>query len=83
MILDQFGQGGEGQREIVLAASVIATVPMPVLFLLGQRSFVGGSPPPAARARDQNWISASPVSWSKTKLMKKNPKNKKFSTSTP
>jgi hypothetical protein len=31
----------------------------------------------------QNLISASPVNWSKTKLMKKNPKNRKFSTSTP
>jgi multiple sugar transport system permease protein len=40
-ILDQFGQGGEGQWEVVLAASVIATLPMLVSFL-GQRSFVEG-----------------------------------------
>jgi ABC-type glycerol-3-phosphate transport system permease component len=31
-ILDQFGQGGEGQREVVLAASAIATVPMLLIF---------------------------------------------------
>jgi ABC-type glycerol-3-phosphate transport system permease component len=41
-ILDQLGQGGEGQWEVVLAASVIATVPMPVIFFLGQRYFVEG-----------------------------------------
>jgi hypothetical protein len=41
-ILDQFGQGGEGQWEVVLAASVIATVPMLVIFFLGQRYFVEG-----------------------------------------
>jgi multiple sugar transport system permease protein len=34
VILDQFGQGGEGQREVVLAASVIATVPVLVIFFL-------------------------------------------------
>ena len=42
VILDQFGQGGEGQWEVVLAASVIATVPMVIIFFLGQHSFVGG-----------------------------------------
>jgi multiple sugar transport system permease protein len=42
VILDQFGQGGEGQWEVVLAASVIATVPMLVIFFLGQRYFVEG-----------------------------------------
>jgi hypothetical protein len=40
VVLDQFGQGGEGQWEVVLAASVIATVPLPVIFFLGQRYFV-------------------------------------------
>ena len=42
VILDQFGQGGEGQWEVVLAASVIATVPMLILFFVGQRFFVEG-----------------------------------------
>lgn len=41
-ILDQFGQGGEMQWEIVLAASVIVTVPMMVIFFLGQRYFMDG-----------------------------------------
>ena len=35
-------QGGEGQWEVVLAASVIATLPMIVIFFLGQRYFVEG-----------------------------------------
>jgi multiple sugar transport system permease protein len=42
VILDQFGQGGEGQWEVVLAASVIATLPMLVIFFIGQRYFVEG-----------------------------------------
>jgi multiple sugar transport system permease protein len=42
VVLDQFGQGGEGQWEVVLAASVIATVPMLIIFFLGQRYFVEG-----------------------------------------
>src|SRR5215212_600442 len=42
VILDQFGQGGEGHWEVVLAASVIATVPMLIIFFLGQRYFVEG-----------------------------------------
>ncbi len=41
-ILDQFGQGGEMQWEVVLAASVIVTVPMLVIFFLGQRYFMDG-----------------------------------------
>lgn len=41
-ILDQFGQGGEMQWEIVLAASVIVTIPMIVIFFLGQRYFMDG-----------------------------------------
>ncbi|HZA80856.1 MAG TPA: hypothetical protein VFC13_05210 [Actinomycetes bacterium] len=42
VILDQFGQGGEGRWEVVLAASVIAALPMIVIFFLGQRHFIEG-----------------------------------------
>jgi multiple sugar transport system permease protein len=41
-ILDQFGQGGEMQWEVVLAASVIVTIPMIVIFFIGQRYFMDG-----------------------------------------
>jgi multiple sugar transport system permease protein len=41
-MLDQFGFGGNWHWEIVVTASVIATVPMIVLFFLGQRHFVEG-----------------------------------------
>jgi multiple sugar transport system permease protein len=41
-ILDQFGQGGEMQWEIVLAASVIVTIPVIVIFFIGQRYFMDG-----------------------------------------
>lgn len=41
-LLDQYGFGGEWHWEIVVTASVIATVPMIVLFFLGQRHFVEG-----------------------------------------
>jgi multiple sugar transport system permease protein len=41
-LLDQFGQGGEMQWEIVLAASVIVTIPMLIIFALGQRYFIEG-----------------------------------------
>jgi multiple sugar transport system permease protein len=41
-ILDQFGQGGDPKWEIVLAASAIATLPMILIFFLGQRYFVQG-----------------------------------------
>lgn len=41
-VVDQFGKGGESQWEVVLAASVITTIPMIVLFFLGQRYFVEG-----------------------------------------
>lgn len=41
-LLDQYGFGGEWHWEIVVTASVITTVPMIVLFFLGQRHFVGG-----------------------------------------
>lgn len=41
-ILDRFGQGGEMEWEIVMAASVIVTIPMIVIFFLGQRYFMDG-----------------------------------------
>jgi multiple sugar transport system permease protein len=41
-VLDRFGQGGEAQWELVLAASVVATVPMIAVFLLLQRHFLQG-----------------------------------------
>ncbi|GAB2681929.1 carbohydrate ABC transporter permease [Thalassiella azotivora] len=41
-VVDQFGQGGEMQWEIVMAASVVTTVPMVLLFLFAQRFFVEG-----------------------------------------
>ena len=41
-LVDQFGFGGEFRWEIIITASVITTVPMVVLFFLGQRHFVQG-----------------------------------------
>jgi len=41
-LIDQFGPGGESQWEIVVTASVITTLPMILLFFLGQRHFVQG-----------------------------------------
>jgi multiple sugar transport system permease protein len=41
-LLDQYGFGGEWHWEIVMTASVITTIPMIVLFFLGQRHFVKG-----------------------------------------
>lgn len=41
-VLDQFGEGGEMRWEIVCAASVIVTLPMILVFFLGQRHFVSG-----------------------------------------
>lgn len=41
-VLDQFGQGGERQWEIVLAANVVATVPMLILFIIAGRYFTQG-----------------------------------------
>ncbi len=41
-LVDQFGNGGQFHWEIIVAASVITTVPMIVLFFLGQRHFVQG-----------------------------------------
>lgn len=41
-ISDQFGQSGEQQWEIVLAGSVITTLPMVIVFFVAQRHFVYG-----------------------------------------
>jgi multiple sugar transport system permease protein len=41
-ISDQFGQSGEQQWEIVLAGSVITTVPLIIVFFLAQRYFIDG-----------------------------------------
>ncbi|MBB5783616.1 carbohydrate ABC transporter permease [Nonomuraea jabiensis] len=41
-LLDQFGFGGEWHWEIVMTASVITTIPMIVLFFLGQKHFIRG-----------------------------------------
>ncbi|MFC7383595.1 carbohydrate ABC transporter permease [Sphaerisporangium rhizosphaerae] len=41
-IVDQFYQGGDPKWEIVLAASVVTTLPLVVVFFLGQRYFVQG-----------------------------------------
>jgi multiple sugar transport system permease protein len=42
VVLEQFGQGGEMKWTVVLAASVISTVPMIIAFFRGQRYFVQG-----------------------------------------
>jgi len=41
-LVDQYGFGGEWHWEIIVAASVITTIPMIILFFLGQRQFVEG-----------------------------------------
>ena len=41
-LVDRFGQGGEMQWELVMAATVILTVPIIIVFLLGQRYFIQG-----------------------------------------
>jgi ABC-type glycerol-3-phosphate transport system permease component len=41
-LLDQFGFGGEWHWEVVMTASVITTVPMIILFFLGQKHFIRG-----------------------------------------
>ncbi|MEV6495264.1 carbohydrate ABC transporter permease, partial [Actinoplanes sp. NPDC051633] len=41
-ILDQFGQAGESQWEVVLAGAVLTTVPMIIAFFLCQRYFIEG-----------------------------------------
>ncbi|MBX9245314.1 carbohydrate ABC transporter permease [Actinotalea ferrariae] len=41
-LVDQYGFGGEWHWEIIVTASVITTVPMIILFFLGQRHFIEG-----------------------------------------
>ena len=41
-VVDQFGFGGEFHWEVVVTASVVTTVPMIILFFIGQRHFVEG-----------------------------------------
>lgn len=41
-LVDRFGFGGEFQWEIIVTASVITTIPMIILFFLGQKHFVSG-----------------------------------------
>lgn len=41
-LLDQYGFGGEWHWEIIVTASVITTIPMIILFFVGQRHFVQG-----------------------------------------
>jgi multiple sugar transport system permease protein len=41
-MLDQFGFGGEWHWELIVTASVITTLPMILLFFLGQKQFVQG-----------------------------------------
>ena len=67
-----------GPVGVVLAASVVATVPMLIIFFIGQRYFVEGIATTGRKAvttlaRYQNDRSL-PVSWLTRKLRKKNPK---------
>ncbi len=41
-LLDQYGFGGEWHWEIVVTASVITTIPVIILFFIGQKQFVAG-----------------------------------------
>jgi multiple sugar transport system permease protein len=41
-LVDQFGFGGEWHWELIVTGSVIATIPMILLFFAGQRHFVEG-----------------------------------------
>ena len=41
-LVDQYGFGGEWHWEIIVTASVITTVPMIILFFLGQKHFIQG-----------------------------------------
>ena len=41
-LLDQFGFGGERHWEVIVTASVITTIPMIILFFIGQKQFVEG-----------------------------------------
>jgi multiple sugar transport system permease protein len=42
VVLDRFGYGGEQQWDVVLAGSVLATIPMIIVFFLAQRHFTEG-----------------------------------------
>ncbi|MEJ3403848.1 carbohydrate ABC transporter permease [Rathayibacter sp. YIM 133350] len=41
-LLDRYGFGGDWHWEIVVTASVITTIPMIIIFFLGQRHFIAG-----------------------------------------
>ncbi len=41
-LVDQFGFGGEWHWEIIVTASVIATIPMIIIFFIGQRQIIEG-----------------------------------------
>jgi multiple sugar transport system permease protein len=41
-MVDQFGFGGEWHWELIVTASVITTVPMIILFFIGQKQFIEG-----------------------------------------
>ena len=41
-LVDQYGFGGEWHWEIIVTASVITTIPMIILFFLGQKQFING-----------------------------------------
>lgn len=41
-VIDTFGQGGEQHWEIIMAASLIATLPMIIIFALAQRHIIEG-----------------------------------------
>ncbi len=41
-LVDEFGFGGEWHWEIIVTASVITTLPMIILFFLGQKQFING-----------------------------------------
>jgi multiple sugar transport system permease protein len=44
LLVDRFNisAGGEGEMQLVMAGAVIVTVPMIIIFFLGQRYFVEG-----------------------------------------
>jgi multiple sugar transport system permease protein len=48
---DQFGQAGEQRWEIVLAGSVVTTVPLLIVFFFAQRHFVAGITTEGGRTR--------------------------------
>lgn len=41
-VVDSFGFGGEWQWEIIVTASVLATLPMIILFFFGQKQILEG-----------------------------------------